>query len=83
MQTPLFDYLRRHIRFDEITDGGGAIDVMFLLYDYVTETDGEERYILTFDRAVGTSHSSLMTHTLYQKPPDRSTFTDRILERLA
>ena len=78
MQTPLYIYLREHIQFDELS-GSSAIDVIFLLYDYVRTSEGHD---LVFDRAVGTSHSSLMTHTLYQSPPDRATFTDKILKRL-
>ena len=42
----------------------------------------EEPGTVQFDRVVGTSHSSLMTHTLYQSLPERATFTDKILERL-
>ena len=83
MQTPLYDYLRKHIQFDELATGPGAIvDVFFLLYDYVEGSGAEEGHTLVFDRVVGTSHSSLMTHTLYQSTPSKETFTARILERL-
>ena len=81
MQTPLYNYLRKHIQFDELSPQG-TIDVMFLLYDYKPATGETDKHLLTFDRAVGTSHSSLMTHTLYQATPDRTAFTDKILERL-
>ena len=84
MQTPLFDRLRKHIQFDELATGPGIIiDVFFLLYDYVEGSGPEEAHTLTFDRVVGTSHSSLMMHTLYQSIPPREAFTDRILEKLA
>ena len=83
MQTPLYDYLRRHIQFDELTGGPeGVVDVFFLLYDYVEGSGPEESHTLVFDRVVGTSHSSLMMHTLYQSPPDKEVFAARILERL-
>lgn len=83
MQTPLYDRLRAHIQFDELVIGRpGAVDVIFLLYDYVESTSPDEGHTLIFDRAVGTSHSSLMTHTLYQNPPPKAAFTARILERL-
>ncbi len=36
MQTPLYDRLREHIQFDELIMGShAAVDVIFLLYDYV------------------------------------------------
>ena len=84
MQTPLYDYLRRHIQFDELATGPGAVvDVFFLLYDYVEGWGEKEGHTLVFDRVVGTSHSSLMMHTLYQNPPAKEVFAARILERLA
>ena len=83
MQTPLYDYLRNHIQFDELsTDPQAVVDVFFLLYDYVEGLRPEEDHTLVFDRAVGTSHSSLMTHTLYQPTPSKDVFAARILERL-
>ena len=83
MQTPLYDYLRKHIQFDELATGPGAVvDVFFLLYDYVEGTGPDEDHTLVFDRVVGTSHSSLMTHTLYQSPPPKEAFTARILEKI-
>jgi len=82
MQTPLYNRLREHVRFDEFS-ADDAVDVVFLLYDYVEASNLHEDHALAFDRAVGTSHISLMTHTLYQNPPPRKAFTDRIHERLA
>ncbi|MCE2404591.1 MAG: hypothetical protein J4F43_05470 [Dehalococcoidia bacterium] len=83
MQTPLYDYLQRHIKFDELATGPGTVvDVFFLLYDFVEGTGPDETHTLVFDRVVGTSHSSLMTHTLYQNPPTKKVFAARILERL-
>lgn len=79
MQTPLFDYLREHMQFDEIAPGAGAVDVAFLLYDYL---EGDDHHTLVFDRVVGTSHNSLMMSTLYQQTPPKAAFTARILERL-
>lgn len=83
MQTPLYDKLREHIQFDELSVGKrGVVDVMFLLYDYLESSGDNGDHKLMFDRAVGTSHSSLMMHTLYQNPPPKHAFAARILERL-
>ena len=83
MQTPLYDYLRKHIQFDELPLGPGVtVDVFFLLYDYVEGSGPDDNHTLVFDRVVGTSHSSLMTHTLYQDTPPKEAFTARILEKL-
>jgi len=79
MQSPLYDYLRAHMQFDEMSPGAGGVDVAFLLYDYV---ESDDHHTLIFDRVVGTSHSCLMMSTLYQKTPPKSAFTKRILERL-
>ena len=69
MQTPLYNYLRRHIQFDELATGPEVvIDVFFLLYDYVEGSGPDEAHTLKFDRVVGTSHSSLMTHVSITKP---------------
>ena len=81
LQSPLYDYLRRHMNFDELQTRGHGIDVVFMLYDYV-EGDDDEEHTLVFDRAIATSHASLMMSTLYQTPPQRSVFTNRILARL-
>lgn len=83
MQTPLYDYLQEKIRFDEHLPGQHtAVDVMFMLYDYEELPEQGAAHNLIFDRAVGTSHSSLMTHTLYQTPPSKEVFKARILKRL-
>ena len=83
MQTPLFDRLHEHIGFDQLPIGQtSAVDVVFLLYDYVEASSPQRDHTLVFDRALGTSHSSLMMHTLYQNPPPKEAFTTRILERL-
>ncbi len=83
IQTPLYDRLREHIQFDELPAGHhSAVDVIFLLYDYAESAGAGGAHTLTLDRAVGTSHSSLMMNVLYQNPPPKEEFTARILERL-
>ena len=79
MQTPLYDYIRLHMNFDELQPGGAGIDVAFMLYDYV---EGDAEHTLVFDRVVNTSHNSLMTSTLYQQPPPRDAFARLVLDRL-
>lgn len=81
MQTPLFDYLRAHMHFDELAPDAHGIDVAFLLYRY-KEGEGDESHTLVFDRVVRTSQSSLMFSALTQVAPAKSEFSKRILARL-
>jgi len=83
MQSPLYERLHDHIQFDELASSqNSTADIIFLLYDFAKTLDDNGNFVLEFDRAVGTSHSSLMTHTLYQSTPPKQDFINRILERL-
>lgn len=54
-----------------------------MLYDYRPNPDaGEGAYKLELNRVVGTTHSNLMTGSIYQMIPDRNDFCDRILANL-
>ena len=88
MQTQLYNYLRENMQFDEIEPDGGRADVIFLLYDYEVNFEGGENpddgenHRLVLQRVVRTSHSSLMTSSLYQPPLKRDEFIQHILGRL-
>ncbi len=83
MQSPLYSYIRRHIQFLELDAYNPNVDVIFLLYDYKNPTaQDQSTFQLAFDRAVGTTHNSLMSNTLYQIPPPKEVFAARVFERL-
>ncbi len=70
------------MKFDEYSPGRGENTVIFMLYDYIPDANQAGAYRLTFDRAVGTRHSSLMTASLYQQVPSKDAFCSRILAKL-
>ncbi len=82
IQAPLYEYLRRSIDFDVLPANQG--NIVFMVYDYQQApekgVDGARK--LVFERAIGTSHSSLMTGVIYRKAPDRQEFCKRILKNL-
>lgn len=83
VQEPLYKSFRDYIPFDELDPKSGTSNVVFMLYDFQDDAErGTPHRRLSFTRAVGTSHSSLMNGALYRTPPDRSVFCQRILERL-
>ncbi|MBX3322699.1 MAG: hypothetical protein KF757_06880 [Phycisphaeraceae bacterium] len=83
LQEPLYAQFRHYIPFDELDPKAGTSNVVFMLYDFQDDPDrGAPHRRLTFTRAIGTSHNSLMTGALYRTPPDRAVFCQRILERL-
>lgn len=82
IQTSLYKEFRKYIDFDELP-AAGSCNIVFMLYSYqpkVGSVNGELELVL--DRAVGTSHSSLMTGTLYRSSPPREAFCDKIIENL-
>jgi len=87
MQTPLYDYLREHMHFDELAPNANNIDIAFLLYDYVEGSEPEEGaepegHGMVFDRVIRTSQTSLMMSALSQDAPAKAAFKQRILGRL-
>ena len=81
IQTPLYEAIKGDTNFDELPPDSNC-NVVFMLYDYVPDPEGEGRYRLVFDKAVGTSHNSLMMAALYRTPPPKGKFCEKILERL-
>lgn len=83
LQEPLYAEFRKSIAFDELDAKSETSNVVFMLYDFTDNLDlGSPHRSLAFTRAVGTSHNSLMTGSLYRRPPERSVFCTKILERL-
>lgn len=83
VQTPLYERLREAIQFDELPPDRGGNTIIFMLYDYRPDPNRPGAYYLVFDRAVGTSHNSLMNASLYQQVPSKEDFHKRILANLA
>jgi hypothetical protein len=83
LQTQLYESFRKDIEFDEMEPNQNC-NIIFMMYDFrddpEKETPGAVRMVL--DKVVGTSHSSLMTGSLYREAPPRQEFCNKILERL-
>lgn len=82
VQTPLYENLHRAIQWEELPPDRGGNTVIFMLYDYRPDPDRPGAYVLGLDRVVGTSHSSLMTASLYQPVPSKEVFHQKILANL-
>lgn len=80
LQDHIYAKMRQFAAFDELPSSSPTANIVFLLYKYVG--DATTGYRLEIDRAVGTSHNSLMMGALYKTPPDRSVFHSRILSRI-
>ena len=83
IQMELYNNLRGKIRFDELEPKSDTSNIVFMLYDFdKIEKDGKYHYEISFKKAVGTSHSSLMNAALYKTPPSKEKFEERILSVL-
>lgn len=83
VQTSLYKKMKEYINFDEF-DPKGDSNIVFMLYDYKLKDDGENGELeLVFDKAIGTSHSSLMTGSLYRRPPSVQEFHSKIIQCIA
>lgn len=81
LQTALYNQIREYSPFAETPLA--ASNIVFMLYDYRLNTNaGTDAYNLVLDRVVGTTHSNLMTGSIYQLIPDRNKFCDRIIANL-
>ena len=76
LQKPLYENLRDNIKFEELPADRGGNTILFLIYDYVPNPRQTGAYQLELDRVVGTSHSSLMTASLYQNVPSQDIFCE-------
>ncbi len=83
LQTSLYTQFRKYIEFDELPATGNS-NIIFMLYKF-EPIEGSENCAqqIVLDRVVGTSHSSLMTGSLYRATPPREQFCERILAGLA
>ena len=83
IQLALYNNLREKIRFDELDPKSDTSNIVFMLYDFdKIENNDYFHYEITFRKAVGTSHSSLMNAALYKIPPSKNKFEERILSVL-
>lgn len=83
LQTPLYDRLQNEMQFEELPSARGGNTIIFMLYDYRPDPNHPGAYTFELDRVVGTSHSSLMTATIYRQVPSIEAFHSRILANLA
>ena len=83
IQLALYNNLREKIRFDELDPESDTSNIVFMLYDF-DKIDGDDSYYyeITYKKAIGTSHSSLMNAALYKTPPSKEKFEERILSVL-
>jgi hypothetical protein len=82
LQAPLYERLRQDIQFDELDPATGSNTIIFLLYDFIEDGEREGVFRLRFQRAVGTSHNSLMMASMYRQVPSKEDFCQRILAGL-
>ena len=76
----LYNNLHGKIRFDELDPKSDSSNIVFMLYDFdKILKDDIYYYDISFKKAIGTSHSSLMNAALYKTPPSKDKFKERIL----
>lgn len=82
VQTSLYNKFREYIAFDELPPKSDC-NIVFMLYSYRPKNGGEPGELeLVLDKAIGTSHNSLMTGSLYRKTPPREEFCLKIMQSL-
>ena len=83
IQLALYKNLREKIRFDELDPKSDTSNIVFMLYDFEKiENSDTYYYDITYKKAIGTSHSSLMNAAIYKTPPSKEKFEKRILSVL-
>jgi len=83
IQLALYTNLREKIRFDELDPKSDTSNIVFMIYDFQKIDDDDSYcYEITYKKAIGTSHSSLMNAALYKTPPSKEKFEERILSVL-
>ena len=83
LQTTLYNEIRKYIPFPESSLDDPSSNIVFMLYEYRPFPEaGPDAFKLELDRVVGTTHSNLMTGSLYQVIPDRNIFCERIKANL-
>lgn len=81
LQDHVFHRIQAFIRFDHVPVE--TANIVFMVYKFADAPErglGQRKWVL--DRVVGTSHSSLMTASLYRQVPAKEDFCKRILERV-
>ena len=83
IQLALYKNLREKIKFDELDPKSDTSNIVFILYDFEKiENSDSYYYDITYKKAIGTSHSSLMNAAIYKTPPSKEKFEKRILSVL-
>lgn len=83
IQLELYNNLKSKIKFDELDPKSDTSNIVFMLYDFDRIVDGNSFYYqISYKKAIGTSHNSLMTAALYKTPPSKRKFEERILSVL-
>lgn len=82
IQTPLYEVLHRQMAFDELSPTSRSSNIVFMCYDYQADPTKPGGFNLRFDKAVGTSHHSLMMASLYHTPPSKAAFITKIMARM-
>lgn len=79
LQDHVYEYLHSYLRFHAIPIA--EADIVFVTYRFEKTDDDVMQYRLVFDKAIGTTHGSLMMQALYRETPPKETFCRRIIER--
>jgi hypothetical protein len=82
VQDIIYNSLRSSLMFSEARLEES--NILFMRYKMVSAlANGSERFRLSFDGVVGTTHSALMTSTIYKRPPSKDEFCRHILMQLS
>lgn len=80
VQDVIYENIKESINFSEvgITDS----DIIFMQYQMVLTGTGDDcKYDLKLKEVTGTTHSILMTSSLYKKAPPKNEFCERIMKQ--
>ncbi len=79
VQEDLFVEFNKHAALTEVALE--ASNIVFLLYQFVW-LEEEGRWSMIFQRAVPTTHSAVMNAILYELPPDKAAFEQKIIDQI-
>lgn len=80
VQEDLFDAFSRHAHVAESTMASS--NIVFLLYQF-SRPAIDQNWTLRLKRVVPTTHQNVMQAILYERPPDRARFEEKLLARLS
>lgn len=79
LQTDLFDEFQKHARVPSV--GIDDANIVFMLYQFQLVPD-QGTWQLVLDRVVPTTHVMVMNAILYETPPSKEKFEERVLDRI-